>query len=92
MALNEILVKEACLELWNQYHEEVEKLGYFLGKDSFMRGGPEEFSIIAMIRPKYDAKMSEIFRKLIPQEFTYKGEKIKVIVSPSPRDLDQFFF
>ncbi|MBL7100432.1 MAG: hypothetical protein ISS23_00590 [Nanoarchaeota archaeon] len=86
MTLDIDLVREACLELWKQYHDKIEEKGYSLGKDSFIQA-PEGFSIVASISPKYPDEMFKVFRQIIPEEFTYrKGnriEKYPVIISPS---------
>ena len=81
MTLDRRLVKEACLELWNECHQQIESLGYTLGKDSMMHG-PQEISIIATIQPNYAPEMIDVFREIIPLEYVYQGEKIPVIISP----------
>lgn len=86
MTLDRELVEKACLELWNEYHSKIEKLGYYLGKHSMMHS-PDGISIIATIRPAYSSKMSKVFRKVIPKEYDYNDEKIPVIIFPSIDDL-----
>ena len=86
MTLDRKLVETACLELWREYHTQIEELGYTLGKRSMMHA-PDRISIISTIRPAYSPKMSKVFRKIIPMEYEYKGERIPVIISPSVRDL-----
>jgi hypothetical protein len=82
MTLDRELVKEACIELWDECHERIEELGYTLSKDSMLQG-PEGISIIATIRPGYSPDMVDAFRKIIPMEKNYRGEDIPVIISPS---------
>ena len=82
MTQNRDLVKQAGLELWEKYHSKIEKLGYSLGKDSMMLSS-KGISLVATIGPNYPEKMGKIFRKIIPLEFEYRGEKIPVIISPS---------
>ena len=93
MTLDEDIVKEACLELWNQYHNKVEEKGYSLGKESFIQA-PEGFSIVASIGKKCPEEILTYFRQIIPKEFTYgRGNRIKkynVIVSPSINDIFGF--
>ena len=86
MTLDRELVEKACLELWNEYHLKIEKLGYNLGKHSMMHAH-DGISIVATIRPSYTSKMGKVFRKIIPKEYEYNGEKIPVIISPSIDDL-----
>ena len=86
MTLDRNLVEKACLEFWNDYHSKIEDLGYILGKNSMMHSF-EGISIIATIQPAYSAKMSKVFRKILPREYEYTGEKIPVIISPSITDL-----
>ncbi len=52
MTLDRKLVKEACTDLWDKYHGQIEDLGYQLGKDSTMQD-PEGISIVAFISPAY---------------------------------------
>ena len=82
MTLDIVLVREACLELWDQYHEQIEKLGYSLSKDGMMQS-PEEIVIMACISPAYSDEDREKIRGIIPEKFIYKGETIKVGVSSS---------
>jgi hypothetical protein len=89
MTLDRKLVKEACLELYNAYHDKIEDLGYSLGKGSTMQS-IKEISIVASISPNYSEEMSKTFRKIIPMEFMYKREKISVIISPSIGDIFGF--
>lgn len=89
MTLDRKLVKEACAELWNQYHNKIEELGYKMGKDSYLQGDLEGFQIIATISPKYNSEMFKKFREIIPDEFYYKKEKMSVIISPP---LSELFF
>ena len=86
MTLDRELVKEACKEFWDEYHQKIEDLGYFLDKESMMHG-PEGISIVASIRPAYSSLMIDVFKKVIPSEKMYKGERIPVIFFPSVDDL-----
>lgn len=86
MTLDRELVKEACQELWNQCHEEIEELGYTLGKDSMMQA-PDGISVVATIQPAYSSEMIKVFKKIIPEELMYKGKNIPVILFPSVRSL-----
>jgi len=85
MTLDRELVEKASLELWDEYHSKIEKLGYDLGKGLML--SPDGISIVATIRPSYSSKMGKVFRKIIPKEYEYNGEKIPVIISFSIDDL-----
>lgn len=89
MTLDYKIVKEACLDLWEKYHTKIEDLGFELGKDSLMHS-PEEISIIASIKPAYDAKTAKAIREIIPRVYEYKGHKIKVIVFPSVDTISRY--
>jgi hypothetical protein len=82
MTYDRDLVKQAELEMWEKYHLKIEKHGYSLGKNSMMHT-PKGISLVATISPNYLEKVGKVFRKIIPMEFEYCGEKIPVILSPS---------
>nr|MBA4405272.1 hypothetical protein [Nanoarchaeum sp.] len=90
MSLDIRLIEEACVELWNQYHDKIEEKGYSLSRDSFIQA-PDGFTILASIGNKCPEEMLNYFRQIIPQEFTYhKGDQVqtyRVAVSPSISDI-----
>ncbi len=90
MSLDRKLVKEACIELWNKYHNKIEEKGYSLSKDSFIQA-TDGFTIVASIGKNCPEEMLKYFRQIIPQEFTYqRDDQIQiypVAVSPSLSDM-----
>jgi hypothetical protein len=93
MSLDRELVKEACIELWNKYHDKIEEKGYSLDKDSFIQSH-EGFTIVASIGQKCPEEMLRYFKQIIPREFTYHREDqiqtYPVVVSPSLNDMFGF--
>jgi hypothetical protein len=80
------LVLEACLEFWEEYHTQIEDLGYKLSKDGMMHTEDGIF-IMAVIRPAYSDEDGKTIRDLLPMEYLYKDKNIKVGMSPSMESL-----
>ncbi len=87
MTLDIELIKEAEKEFWNKYHEKIESLGYVLAKGSHFLRDSKKISLVAVIIPPYPEDIEKKIRTIIPFEYTYKNEKIPVIISPSIWDM-----
>jgi hypothetical protein len=90
MAIDNKLFLEARENFWTEYHKKIEELGFQLSRQGMMRGD-EGISILATIQPHYSPKVLKKIRKIIPEEYVYRGEKIKVYIFPSVSDLASRF-
>ena len=90
MAINNKLFLEARENFWTEYHEKIEELGFELSRHGMMRGD-DGISILATIQPHYSHRVLKKIRKIIPREYIYHKERIKVYIFPSISDLEERF-
>lgn len=75
------LALEARLAFWDDCHQQIEDIGYKLGKDGMMIGD-EDIRFMTGISPGYDEKMGERFREIFGTTYRYKNNEYKIILSP----------
>ena len=90
MTIDDKLFQEAREHFWTEYHERIEKHGFQLSRDGSMRG-EEGISILAIIQPPYSHRDLKKIKKIIPKEYVYHGEKIRVYIFPSMLNLADKF-
>jgi hypothetical protein len=90
MTIDNKLFQEAREQFWKDYHERIERIGFELSRNGMMMGD-DGISILATIQPHYSKRVLKKINKIIPREYTYHSEKIRVYIFPSMSDLASKF-
>jgi hypothetical protein len=91
MAIDNKTFPNAREQFWKDYHEKIEGFGRQLSREGAMRSADEGISILATIQPAYSHRDLKKIRKILPREYVYQGEKIRVYIFPSVADLTSRF-
>ena len=90
MVIDYKFVQEAREHFWKDYHERIEGIGFQLSRRGMMKGD-DGISIMATIQPYYSSGILKKIRKIIPKEYIYRGERIRIYIFPSVSDLEKKF-